>query len=320
MRRIILIGLTFAFLTVPVVAQKLPKSSTRKSANAPNRLTQANRIPTAKKVLNVSGEVYRYENFPTEISRSRNIDVWLPPGYNANTGERCAVLYMHDGQNLFSPADAGSGVEWGIDETLTRLISEQKVRRTIVVGIWNTAYRFTEYAPQKAADLVTRRNIKPSPLVKTPEGESDKYLRFIVSELKPFIDKNYRTKPDANNTFVIGSSMGGLISLYAVSEYPNIFGGAGSLSTQFPLGDGIIIGYLKKFLPAPKNHKIYFDFGTEGLDANYEPFQKQADNVMKSKGYKRNKNWLTRKFEGADHSEKSWAQRVAVPLEFLLKN
>ncbi len=320
MRRIILIGLVFAFFIFPVTAQKSRKSSAPKMARSLNETALIKKLPPAKKISNVTGEVYRYENFPTEISRNRNIDVWLPPDYDANTGERCAVLYMHDGQNLFSPADASGGVEWGIDETLTRLIDEKKVRRTIVVGIWNTVYRFTEYTPQKAADLVTRRNIKFSPLVKPPEGESDEYLRFIVGELKPFIDKNYRTKPDTSNTFVIGSSMGGLISLYAVSEYPNIFGGAGSLSTQFPLGDGIIIGYLKKFLPAPKNHKIYFDYGTEGLDTDYEPFQKQADQAMKSKGYKRNKNWLTRKFAGADHSEKSWAQRVAVPLEFLLKN
>lgn len=310
----------FAFFIIPVLAQKPKKSSVPKPAKTSNRTAWIKKLPPAKKISNVTGEVYRYENFPTEITRTRNIDVWLPPDYARNTGERYAVLYMHDGQNLFSPAEAVGGVEWGIDETLTRLISEKKVRGTIVVGIWNTAYRFTEYAPQKASDLVTRRNIKSSPLVKPPEGESDKYLRFIVGELKPFIDENYRTKTNASNTFVMGSSMGGLISLYAISEYPNIFGGAGGVSTQFPLGDGIIIGYMKKFLPSPKNHKIYFDYGTEGLDADYEPFQRRADKVMKSKGYKQNKNWLTRKFDGAAHDEKSWAKRVAVPLEFLLKN
>ena len=113
--------------------------------------------------------------------------------------------------------------------------------------------------------------------------------------------------------------MGGLISLYAISEYPNIFGGAGCVSTHFPLGEGVMLGYMKKFLPNPKTHKIYFDYGTETLDATYEPFQKKADAIMKKKGYKQDKNWITRKFEGEEHSEKSWRKRVNIPLEFLLR-
>jgi predicted alpha/beta superfamily hydrolase len=113
--------------------------------------------------------------------------------------------------------------------------------------------------------------------------------------------------------------MGGLMALYAISEYPDVFGGAGCVSTQFPLGDGVILGYMKKFLPAPKTHKIYFDYGTESLDAQYEPFQKQADLIMKKKGYKQDKNWVTRKFPGEGHNESSWRKRIDIPLTFLLK-
>ncbi len=320
MRALILICLIFAFFTISDSAQKRPKTSDQTlKTNALSEVTTEIPKLTARKIVNASGEIERYENFPTAVSRRRNIDVWLPPGYGETTGARYAVLYMHDGQNLFDSDTAASGVEWGIDEVLARLIKEKKTRPTIIVGIWNTVYRFTEYAPQKAADLIVRRNIQPSRLVQPPEGESDKYLRFFVSELKPFIDANYRTETDAANTFIMGSSMGGLMSLYAISEYPNVFGGAGSISTHFPLGDGIINDYLEKFLPPPKNHKIYFDYGTRGLDADYEPFQKRADEVMRAKKYRRGKNWLTLKFDDGDHDEKSWAKRVEIPLTFLLK-
>lgn len=265
----------------------------------------------------ITGGFYRYKNFASKFVEARNVDVWFPAGYSKN--KKYAVVYMHDGQNLFNPKEAFGGVDWNVDETLQRLISEGKVRDTIVVGIWNTVRRVAEYAPQKAFDLENRRNIKNSPLAAPQKSESDDYLKFIVAELKPFIDKNYSTKPDRANTFIMGSSMGGLMSLYAISEYPNIFGGAGCVSTHFPLGKGVMLGYMKKFLPNPKTHKIYFDYGTETLDATYEPFQQKADAIMKKKGYKQGKNWLTRKFEGAEHSEKSWRKRVHIPLEFLLR-
>lgn len=273
-------------------------------------------IPKRVSGAGISGAVWRYKNFPSALAERRNVDVWLPENYSKN--KKYAVIYMHDGQNLFNLAESFGGVDWNVDETLQNLMKQGKVRDAIVVGIWNTARRTIEYAPQKAFDAVNRKKSKPSKFVKIKENLSDKYLKFIVSELKPFIDKKYSTKPDRDNTFVAGSSMGGLMSLYAISEYPQIFGGAACLSTHFPLGEGVMIEYMKKNLPAPKTHKIYFDYGTETLDATYEPFQKRADSLMKKKGYKQNKNWVTRKFAGGEHSEKSWRQRVDVPLVFLL--
>lgn len=264
----------------------------------------------------ITGNVQRYAKFPSKIVERRNVDVWLPENYSPK--KKYAVLYMHDGQNLFNPAESYAGVDWNVDETLQKLIDEKKVRETIVVGIWNTPKRTIEYAPQKAFDIVNRKKIKKSDFVKPKEGLSDQYLRFIVNELKPFIDKKYSTKPDRNNTFIMGSSMGGLMSLYAISQYPQIFGGAGCVSTHFPLGNGVMIEYMKTSLPAPKTHKIYFDYGTETLDAEYEPYQKQADKIMKKKKYKSGVNWMTKKFPGEEHSEKSWRKRVDIPLTFLL--
>lgn len=264
----------------------------------------------------VAGALWRHAKFASAFADARNVDVWLPADYSKTA--KYAVVYMHDGQNLFNPGEAFGGVDWGVDETMTRLIAEKRIRPAIVVGIWNTPKRVIEYAPQKAYDLANRGNIATSPLAVPQKAESDEYLKFIVSELKPFIDTNYATAADRKNTFIMGSSMGGLISLYALSEYPKIFGGAGGVSTHFPLGAGVFLAYLNKHLPPAKNHKIYFDYGTETLDAQYEPYQLKADEIMRKKGYRQNVDWTTRKFPGEEHSEKSWRKRVDAPLTFFL--
>ena len=148
-----------------------------------------------------------------------------------------------------------------------------------------------------------------------------------MEELKPFIDKTFPTLPDVNNTFVAGSSMGGLISLYAICEYPEVFGGAACLSTHWvgtfatdnnPI-PAVFMNYFGSHLPNPANHKIYFDYGDKTLDALYKPFQLKMDQIMKLNGFT-SKNWITKEFQGADHSEKSWCKRLDIPVVFLLKN
>jgi predicted alpha/beta superfamily hydrolase len=149
---------------------------------------------------------------------------------------------------------------------------------------------------------------------------SDNYLKFLVHDLKPFIDKAYRTLPDRESTFISGSSMGGMISAYAVSEYPDIFGGAACLSTHWPIGDGVVIDWYKDHWPEAGVHRIYFDYGTETLDADYEPYQLKMDALMKSRGYRPGEDWITRRFDGADHSPRAWRERFHIPLKFLLSN
>jgi enterochelin esterase-like enzyme len=201
---------------------------------------------------------------------------------------------------------------------MLRLMQAGKTRGAIIVGIWCTPARFAEYLPQKAvtpeqyAVLVAEFKLQPFP----PQG--DAYLRFLVEELKPFIDRTYRTQPEREHTSTMGSSMGGLISAYAVCEYPDVFGGAGCVSTHWPLGDGVVIGWLAQHLPKPGAHRFYFDHGTETLDAGYEPYQQRVDAIMRAAGYTAGRDWLTKKFPGAEHSEKSWRQRVDLPLSFLL--
>jgi len=282
-----------------------------------------------------SGTLQRFADFPSKHVAPRNVDVWLPEGYNSK--KRYAVLYMHDGQMLFDSASTWNHQEWGVDETMSKLLKEKKIRQSIVVGVWNIPeLRRREYGPQKPFGYLSAADQQMVAAEKDPRtqqsvlGEgllSDNYLKFLVTELKPFVDSVFSTRPDRKNTFVAGSSMGGLISMYAICEYPEVFGGAACLSTHWvgpifraennPV-PAAFMAYLKDHLPTPKTHKIYFDHGTTTLDALYPPFQKQADEVMRSKGFS-NKNWMTRAFEGKDHSEKAWAERLDVPLFFLLK-
>lgn len=274
-----------------------------------------------------SGRVVRHANFPSRFVDPRNVDVWLPDGYSPH--KKYAVLYMHDGQMLFDSSSNWNKQEWGVDETLGRLMAEKKLRQCIVVGIWNTPKRRVEYYPAKPFNLLPRivqdslrKDLGDSQAV----PQSDEYLRFLVQELKPFIDSVYSTRKDRRNTFIMGSSMGGLISMYAICEYPEVFGGAGCLSTHWPgsvfrneprIARGFS-DYLQGHLPDPHTHRMYFDYGTATLDAWYEPYQMQIDAIMREKGFS-TKNWMTRRFEGEDHSERAWRKRLAIPLEFLMK-
>ncbi|MDD5150550.1 MAG: alpha/beta hydrolase-fold protein [Flavobacterium sp.] len=272
----------------------------------------------------------KYPDFKSKFVDSRNVEIWLPPSYETTPNKKYPVLYMHDGQVLFERGRGFSGEEWEVDEMMTKLIKEGKIREAIVVGIWNTSKRFREYQPNKPFENLKEGDKK---LRESLDEEfnggplADEYLKFIVEELKPFVDANFRTLIDKKNTFMMGSSMGGLITIYAKAQYPEVFGSVACLSTHFPVSlkqnnpeiPSLIIDYLKSSLPKSKNNRIYFDYGTETLDSWYNPYQKQMDEVMKLKGYILGKNWETRKFEGAEHSEVSWRKRLDIPLLFLLE-
>lgn len=285
-------------------------------------------IPTV-----TAGSIKRIENFSSQYIDARNIDIWLPDGYTEK--EKYAVLYIHDGQMLYDSTITWNKQAWEIDRIANQLQTEAKTQKFIVVGIWNNGkYRHSEYFPQKIIKdipLETRKIVIEEQLQNKPQA--DNYLAFIVKELKPYIDKHFSTYKDKNHTFIAGSSMGGLISLYAICEYPTIFGAAACISTHTPmiLKEKIDLNivdehiaskfraYLRKNLPNPKNHKIYFDYGNQTLDSYYKPFQDKIDIVMKEKGFTE-KNWITKFFEGKEHSETAWKERLHIPLTFLLAN
>ena len=263
----------------------------------------------------------------------RKVTVWLPPSYRPG-GPRHSVLYMHDGQNLFDPETGYGGMEWKIDEVLGRLIAENKVRPTIVVAIWNTPERLREYVPSKAFRHLPSAYMERVRGLYGGDPLSDGYLKFIVRELKPRIDRSYNVRSGRADTVIMGSSMGALISLYAISEYPQVFGGAGMVSTHWPLfrpaqGEKLSDAeyetvssaferYLAPALPSPRTHRLYFDHGSETLDAVYARYQRRIDRVVARRGYRPGVNWISRNFPGQAHNEVSWASRVEIPLRFLL--
>jgi len=280
-----------------------------------------------------SGSIRRHENFPSRYVTPRHIDVWMPEGYNPK--KKYAVLYMHDGQMLYDSNSTWNHQSWEIDEIADSLQQAKILRDFIIVGIWNSGSgRHSDYFPQKPFENLTAAEKEQvynasrgngNAVFQQPKLVSDDYLRFIVYELKPFIDSVYSTHTGKKFTMIAGSSMGGLISLYAICEYPDIFGAAACLSTHWP---GIftmennpvpaaIFKYLKTSLPSPRDHKLYFDYGDATLDALYPPLQQEADKILISKGFNK-KNRITRFFPGDNHSETSWRKRLHIPLLFLL--
>jgi enterochelin esterase-like enzyme len=169
-------------------------------------------------------------------------------------------------------------------------------------------------------------NRNPQQVLFDGEVDSDAYLKFVVEELKPYIDSHFSVYTGPENTAVMGSSMGGLISMYAISEYPQVFGAAACISTHWP---GIFtvdnnpipqafFDYMRTALPDPATHRMYFDHGTATLDALYPSLQVRADAVMRQRGYT-DARWRTQVFPGTEHSEQAWAARLDIPLQFLFR-
>lgn len=281
-----------------------------------------------------SGRLVEHPALVSAHAAPRDVTVWLPPGYDEAPDARWPVLYMHDGQNLFDGARAAYGKEWGVDEHLARLIAGGQVRAPIVVGVHNTPLRLREYVP---ADLLRalpddmRGDIQS---IYGGEPLSDGYVRFLAEALKPLIDGAYRTLTGPADTAIMGSSMGGLISLYAMMKRPDVFGAAGCVSTHWPLKvEGLEApqqlnpwrerlvaawtGVVLAGLPDPATHRLYFDRGDETLDQFYAVFQSRIDDAVRAAGWGPDR-FRSLVFPGAEHNEASWNQRLDVPLTFLL--
>jgi enterochelin esterase-like enzyme len=213
----------------------------------------------------------------------------------------------------------GRAKSWAVHRALAKLIAEGKVRPAILVAVWNTDNRLGEYMPQAAVPPLGARGdpgsddlFKKLP-VERAKIAGDAYLKFLVEELKPQIDKQYRTLRGPRDTMLMGSSMGGLISAYALVRYPKIFGAAACLSTAWPIGDGFTERWFEAHLPGP-SARLYFDYGTATNDGTIAPFQARIDAAAGNRGGR----WVSRAFPGAEHSERAWAARVDIPLTFLL--
>jgi enterochelin esterase-like enzyme len=262
---------------------------------------------------------------------NRTIYYWLPSaefikGSTSYADQKLSVLYMHDGQMLFDKNVTWNGQEWHVDEHLDSLVSIGLIPPTMVVGIANGGpHRHREYFPQKPLQFMNAEDRETLLSGERPGGPSlfsgpicsDDYVAFLVHELKPYILTHFRVKSEKEGHFLMGSSMGGLISVYALCEYPDEFGGAACLSTHWPgtfvLDDSNLFPqamrtYLEAKIPHLTHHTLYFDFGTETLDAFYEKDQTLVDTLMNATAPK-DLRWITRKFDGEAHTEEAWSKR-----------
>ncbi len=227
----------------------------------------------------------------------RDVIVWLPPGYEEDHRRRYPVLYMHDGQNVFDPATSSFGVDWQVDETCTRLIEAQAIEPLIVVGIYNSPDRALDYSPG-------------------PKG--DAYMAYLVKQLKPFIDRMYRTRPEREHTFTGGASMGGLIAFMLAWEYPEVFSGALCMSPAFRYKTFDLVAPVSAYRGAKKPVRIYLDNGGVGLENQLQPGVTDMYRTLNSLGYTPGQDLLWVYAPGAEHFESAWAARMPVALQWLL--
>lgn len=182
------------------------------------------------------GTLKRYTAFCGALNASYTVDIWFPEGYDAGSETRYPVIYMQDGQNLFDPSISFAKVAWEVDKALGRLIAAGEVTAPIIVGIHNRGVdRPADYIPEKPiTEYMNKHQQTLSGMDAVTGGKyyGDEYAAFVATELKPAVDALFPTIPDREHTFIMGSSMGALASLYAMCEYPDIYGGSGCLSTH----------------------------------------------------------------------------------------
>jgi len=249
------------------------------------------------------------------LGPTRHVEVWLPPGYDSAATTRYPVLYMHDGQNLFDPRIANTGVDWGVDEAVVRLVQRGAIPPVIVVGVWSTSARGPEYSPWQ---------------------DAPKYARFLTEELMPRVNAEFRTLTGPENTAVMGSSMGGLLSFNLVTHHPEAFGACGCVSTHFPLSESVVkqvfpgvvtaaqadttpyvVRDIARGLRAPKGARYLFDFGGLGLDSAYVPTHEVVRAWLLRQGFMENRDFVIRRYPEATHNEASWRARLDDDLTFL---
>jgi enterochelin esterase-like enzyme len=271
-----------------------------------------------------AGRLERIESFASRHVDARPVDVWLPPGYDP-ARRRYAVLYAHDGQILFDPRTTWNRQAWELDRAAVALMAAGRVRDFIVVAPWNNGrLRHAEYFPEgflPHLPAAFRDELVGKALQGRPRAND--YLRFLVEELKPLIDARYATRSERESTALMGSSMGGLISCYALCEYPRVFGAAACLSTHWigvfeerPEVPDAAIAYLRAKLPPPATVRLWMDRGSTELDAKYATAQSRIDALMVERGYAA-PGFVSRVYEGTGHNENAWRDRLPEVLGFL---
>lgn len=250
----------------------------------------------------------------------RRVDMWRPAGI---TGP-LPLLIMHDGQNLFDPALAYGGVTWGVAETAARMIAAGQVPPFMVAGVWNSPERWADYAP---AAMLSRLPpaVQADAARQMGAPRQTLYTNALADRLVPAL-RAAGAAP--GKVALMGSSMGGLVSLASLAQRPDVFGAAACLSTHWPLiapdpvaADAVqaaIAAFIRQDLGRPRGRRLWLDHGDQGLDRHYAPFQSVADAALASAGW-RGQHLVSRAFPGTGHNEASWAARLALTFTFLFK-
>jgi enterochelin esterase-like enzyme len=246
-------------------------------------------------LIKSSNVVGPFTLYSSELNTNKEISVYLPPSYNTSL-KNYPVIYMHDGQNVFDPTTSTFGVKWGIDETMNKLISEKKINEAIIVAIHtNNTDRYNEYDY-----LIKGKN----------------YSDFIVNSVVTYTEKNFRAIPNKQSRFLMGSSMGALISLMMIIDRPDVFSKAAGLSFPAFIHERAIFRFLESKSSLP-DFDFYMDHGDYGTDARYAPAAAELYNTLLKRGV--NPQYLKYLiFPYANHSEADWARRAFVPLKYLL--
>ena len=263
-------------------------------------------IDVAPHFTQVAGEfTRRWPNFvSTQLPRARGIWVYLPPTYLENTAARFDVLYMHDGANLFSPATAYGGVEWQVDETMNAGASTGAIRETIVVGIESTSERIYELTP----------SVDPG---RNAGGGANEYLAMVRTEIMPKVNGELRTLTGPGHTGVMGSSLGGLVSVYAAVHQADVFGVVGAMSPSTWWDGRMILGEVAG-MPAERPRRIYVDSGDSGVEQDDRANTALLDQALVTAGYVEGESLKYVVQSGAEHNERYWAERLPGALRFLL--
>ncbi|MFN6962286.1 MAG: alpha/beta hydrolase [Pyrinomonadaceae bacterium] len=254
----------------------------------------------------LSEQIRLHENFASaHLEHPRNILVYTPPGYAADAARRYPVLYMHDGQNLVRPEDAFGGIVWAVDEKAQARIMAGEVEPLIIVGIYNTPHRVDEYTHVKAERGKMRGH----------GGRADRYGRMIIEELKPFIDAEYRTRPEREFTGLGGSSLGGLVSLYLGLKHPDVFSRLAVMSPSAWWANNQIIrdaARIGERLPL----RIWLDIGKkEGSRIKHQV--RALREILLANGWQLGADLAYFEIPGARHEESAWAARFGEVLKFL---
>ena len=251
----------------------------------------------------LTGHFRKHAAFASQFLASpHDIIVYLPPGYDAEPSRRYPVLYLQDGQNLFDASTAFS-TEWEVDETAEALIAAGEIEPLIIAGIYNAgAYRIDEYTPTR--DRAKRAG-----------GKAKLYGRMLVEELKPYIDSEYRTLPDAANTGLGGSSLGGLVSLYLGLLYSGIFWKLAVLSPSVWWDNRFIVRRVRALSTKPPS-RIWLSTGTAEGDGVVDAARRVRDAVV-AKGWELGRDLAYREIEGGRHHETAWGAVMPDVLKFL---